>query len=75
MELVPHWKLVLIPGIHRLCIPQIHGATSIQVFVHTGGPWDPNVRQLLPYTVSVDIIIGGTSLSLIYAPPYISRRG
>ncbi|KAK0740765.1 hypothetical protein B0T18DRAFT_215834 [Schizothecium vesticola] len=43
----------------RLCSPQIHGATSIQVFVHTGGPWDPSVPHVLPYTVSVDIIIGG----------------
>lgn len=74
MGLVPRGKLVLTPGIHRLCIPQIHGATSIQVFVHTGGPWDPNVRQLLPYTVSVDIIIGGTSLFQLHVRPYISRR-
>ncbi|KAJ9143275.1 hypothetical protein NKR19_g6870 [Coniochaeta hoffmannii] len=43
----------------RLCIPQIHGATSIQVFVHTGGAWDPSFRNTRLYTVSVDIIIGG----------------
>lgn len=24
----------------RLCVPQIHGLTCIQVFVHTGGSWN-----------------------------------
>ena len=50
---------ILTREIHRLCIPQIHGATSIQVFVHTGGAWDPSFRNTRLYTVSVDIIIGG----------------
>lgn len=52
---------MLIREIDRLCIPQIHGPTSIQVFVHTGGAWDPTFRNARLYTVSVDIIIGGTS--------------
>ncbi|KAB5581053.1 hypothetical protein GE09DRAFT_461148 [Coniochaeta sp. 2T2.1] len=43
----------------RLCIPQIHGATSIQVFVHTGGHWDPKSPTATVFTVSMDIIIGG----------------
>ncbi|KPM42188.1 hypothetical protein AK830_g4440 [Neonectria ditissima] len=74
-QLVPRGKPVLTPEIHRLCIPQIHGATSIQVFVYTGGPWDPSVPHARLYTVSVDIIIGGTSSpSLHFVPQCMSRR-
>jgi hypothetical protein len=68
------WEAGANPEIHRLCIPQMHGATSIQVFVHTGGPWDPSVRHAPLYTVSVDIIIGGTSLSLSSVPLCMGRR-
>lgn len=43
----------------RLCIPQIHGATAIQVFAWTGGSWDPDSPNAGQFAVSIDIIIGG----------------
>ncbi|KAH8907489.1 hypothetical protein BR93DRAFT_877746 [Coniochaeta sp. PMI_546] len=43
----------------RLCIPQTHEDTTIKVFVHTGGNWDPRAPDVTLFTVSMDIIIGG----------------
>lgn len=44
----------------RVCIPQTRGQTSIQIFIHTGGEWDPpQCPGTGKYTISADIIIGG----------------
>lgn len=43
-------------------MPAIHGQTSIEIFVHTGGQFDTGYRA---YAVSADIIINGMS-SLSY---------
>ena len=39
-----------------ICIPQQTGSTSIQIFVWTGGDYNPGYDKT---PVSVDIIIGG----------------
>ncbi|EFX05782.1 hypothetical protein CMQ_3851 [Grosmannia clavigera kw1407] len=44
---------------HRVCIPQTHGQTSIQIFIHTGGDWDRQWPNTSTYTVSADVIISG----------------
>ncbi|KAM3520526.1 hypothetical protein MY4038_009392 [Beauveria bassiana] len=41
----------------RQCFPENHGQTCIQIFVHTGIPWDQGSAN--PYTVSADVIIQG----------------
>lgn len=43
----------------RLCIPQIHGVTAIQIFAWTGGSWDPKSPAAREFPISLDIIIGG----------------
>ncbi|KAH8745934.1 hypothetical protein BGZ57DRAFT_836685 [Hyaloscypha finlandica] len=48
----------------RLSVPAIHGQTSIQIFVHTGGQFDTGYRA---YAVSADIIINGN----LNTPPNI----
>ncbi|KAM3522626.1 hypothetical protein NHJ13051_005569 [Beauveria bassiana] len=49
-------KTVLL-GEERLCFPENHGQTCIQIFVHTGMPWDQGSAN--PYTVRADAIIQG----------------
>ncbi|KGQ03940.1 hypothetical protein BBAD15_g10832 [Beauveria bassiana D1-5] len=49
-------KTVLL-GEERVCFPENHGQTCIQIFVHTGMSWDQ--ESATPYTVSVDVIIQG----------------
>ncbi|CAK7227936.1 hypothetical protein SCUCBS95973_006712 [Sporothrix curviconia] len=54
-----HLKSLLLRE-RRLCVPQIHGLTCIQVFVHTGVGWDDVHFPGTPYVpISVDIIING----------------
>ena len=46
-------------GVPSIRIPQIHGTTSIQIFIFTGGRWDSDFANVTEYTVSIDIIING----------------
>ncbi|KAI9732271.1 MAG: hypothetical protein M1818_007590 [Claussenomyces sp. TS43310] len=40
----------------RLFVPEIYGSTAVQVFVRTGGRWEPAYDEV---NISVDIIING----------------
>ncbi|KAJ2899146.1 hypothetical protein MKZ38_003393 [Zalerion maritima] len=43
----------------RVCVPLVHGKTCIQVFIHTGGAWDPEFPNTNPLAISADIVING----------------
>ncbi|KAM5374312.1 hypothetical protein ACJZ2D_006485 [Fusarium nematophilum] len=44
----------------RICFPQTHGTTSVQVFIHTEGAWDPDLRRCRHLAISADVIITGS---------------
>ena len=48
-------------------MPQTHGSTCIQIFVHTGGRWDDVSSTIPELPVSVDIIICGKPHLILYS--------
>ena len=43
----------------RICFPQIHGHTAVNLFVHTGMFYDQGYKDLPNLAVQVDVIISG----------------
>ncbi|KAF2818210.1 hypothetical protein CC86DRAFT_169784 [Ophiobolus disseminans] len=43
----------------RICFPQTHGQTAVNLFVHTGKSWDQGYKDLPDLAVQVDVIISG----------------
>ncbi|KAF2757514.1 hypothetical protein EJ05DRAFT_511313 [Pseudovirgaria hyperparasitica] len=43
----------------RICFPQIHGQTAVNLFVHTGKSYDQGYDDLPDLAVQVDVIISG----------------